>query len=131
MGFFRPLGMSAILPRRPGCYVSPCSALGSNLLPFMFLDSQWQLGMDSGALIAVPIPEEYSEKGEAIQKAVNQAVLESEENGMSKRGKDVTPWLLSRVAELTKHDSIDSNIALLRNTALIGSSVSPLWLAPF
>lgn len=86
--------------------------------------------MDNGALIAVPIPEEYSEKGEAIQKAVDQAVLESEENGMSKRGKDVTPWLLSRVAQLTKDDSIDSNIALLRNTAFIGSSLSSLSIAP-
>ncbi|KAJ7783733.1 indigoidine synthase A-like protein [Mycena maculata] len=85
---------------------------------------QWQLGMENGALIALPIPEEYSEKGEAIQKAVNQAVLESEENGMSKRGKDVTPWLLARVAELTKHDSIDSNVALLRNTALIGGQIA-------
>ncbi|KAF7347872.1 Indigoidine synthase A-like protein [Mycena venus] len=88
------------------------------------LHAQWQLGMDNGALIAVPIPEEYAEKGEIIQQAVNQAVLESEQNGMSKRGKDVTPWLLSRVAELTKHDSIDSNIALLKNTALIGGKIA-------
>ncbi|KAJ7487551.1 indigoidine synthase A-like protein [Mycena galericulata] len=88
------------------------------------LYNQWQLGMDGGSLIAVPIPEEYTERGEAIQKAVNQAVLESEENGMSKRGKDATPWLLSRVAELTKHLSIDSNIALLRNTALIGGQIA-------
>ncbi|KAJ7634255.1 Indigoidine synthase A like protein-domain-containing protein [Mycena polygramma] len=84
------------------------------------LYSQWQLGMENGALIAVPIPEEYAKEGEAIQQAVNQAVLESDENGMSKRGKDVTPWLLARVAELTKDESIDSNIALLKNTALIG-----------
>ncbi|KAF7339506.1 Indigoidine synthase A-like protein [Mycena sanguinolenta] len=88
------------------------------------LHSQWQLGLDNGALIAVPIPEEYAEKGEIIQQAVNQAVLESEQNGMSKRGKDVTPWLLSRVAELTKRDSIDSNIALLKHTALIGGKIA-------
>ncbi|KAJ7492667.1 indigoidine synthase A-like protein [Mycena latifolia] len=88
------------------------------------LYTQWQLGMDNGALIAVPIPEEYAEKGESIQTAVNQAVRESEENGMSKRGKEATPWLLSRVAELTKHTSIDSNIALLKNTALIGGQIA-------
>ncbi|KAJ7630893.1 indigoidine synthase A-like protein [Roridomyces roridus] len=91
---------------------------------FFFLDSQFQLGMDNGALIAVPIPEEHSAKGEAIQQAVTQAVLESENNGMSKRGKDVTPWLLSRVAELTNSNSIESNIALLRNTALIGGQIA-------
>ncbi|KAJ7225560.1 indigoidine synthase A-like protein [Mycena pura] len=88
------------------------------------LYNQWQLGMENGVLIAVPIPEEYAAKGELIQWAVNQAVRESEENGMSKRGKEVTPWLLSRVAELTKHDSIDSNIALLKNTALIGGQIA-------
>ncbi|KAJ6509487.1 indigoidine synthase A-like protein, partial [Mycena vitilis] len=88
------------------------------------LYSQWQLGMENGALIAVPIPEEYAQKGEAIQQAVNQAVLESDENGMSKRGKDVTPWLLARVAELTKDESIESNIALLKNTALIGGQIA-------
>ncbi|KAJ6519771.1 Indigoidine synthase A like protein-domain-containing protein [Mycena sanguinolenta] len=88
------------------------------------LHAQWQLGLDNGALIAVPIPEEYAEKGEIIQQAVDQAILESEQNGMSKRGKDVTPWLLSRVAQLTKRDSIDSNIALLKHTALIGGKIA-------
>jgi pseudouridine-5'-phosphate glycosidase/pseudouridine kinase len=107
----------------------PFIASVSDLVPFS--DSQWQLGMDNGALIAVPIPDEYAEKGEIIQQAVNQAVLESEANGMSKRGKDVTPWLLSRVAELTQHESIDSNIALLKNTALIGLAFSSLLLVGF
>ncbi|KAJ7786260.1 indigoidine synthase A-like protein [Mycena metata] len=92
------------------------------------LFSQWQLGFEGGALIAAPIPDEYAEKGEAIQRAVSQAVRESEENGMSKRGKDVTPWLLSRVAELTKSDSIESNIALLENCALIVGWVQILFV---
>ncbi|KAK0446390.1 uncharacterized protein EV420DRAFT_1484047 [Desarmillaria tabescens] len=57
-------------------------------------DTQWQFGMDNGILIAAPIPEEHEKEGSSIQKAVDQAVRESEENGMSKRGKEVTPWLL-------------------------------------
>lgn len=76
--------------------------------------------MENGALIAVPIPTECEASGEKIQACVNQAVLESEENGISRRGKDVTPWLLNRVAELSAGDSLVSNIALLKNTALIG-----------
>lgn len=43
---------------------------------------------------------------------------------MNKRGKEVTPWLLARVAELTKGDSMSSNLALLRNTARVGQSFS-------
>ncbi|KAJ7071079.1 indigoidine synthase A-like protein [Mycena amicta] len=77
---------------------------------------QSQLGMQNGALFAVPIPEEYAERGRLIQEAVDQAVRESENNGMNKRGKDV--------AELTKHDSIEANIALLKNSALIGGQIA-------
>lgn len=88
-------------------------------------DTQWQLDMNNGALIAVPIPVEYEEIGMTIQKAVDQAVTEAEENGISKRGKEVTPWLLARVSELTKGSSLESNIALLKNTALVGEYVYP------
>jgi pseudouridylate synthase / pseudouridine kinase len=88
-------------------------------------DAQWQLGMQNGALIAVPIPEEYEAVGERIQLSVNQAVLESEQNGISKSGKDATPWLLNRIAELSNGESLVSNIALLKNTALIGEQ--RLW----
>ncbi|SJL05436.1 uncharacterized protein ARMOST_08803 [Armillaria ostoyae] len=88
------------------------------------LHTQWQLGMDNGILIAAPIPEEHEKVGTSIQQAVDQAVRESEENGMSKRGKEVTPWLLSRIVELTGGESLNSNVALLKNTALIGGQIA-------
>jgi pseudouridine-5'-phosphate glycosidase len=90
---------------------------------FAYIDTQWQLDMNNGALIAVPIPMEYEKIGMTIQKAVDQAVAEAEENGVSKRGKEATPWLLARVNELTKGDSLESNIALLKNTALVGECI--------
>lgn len=76
--------------------------------------------MNNGALIAVPVPEEYEEMGSKIQDAVEKAVAESEQNGISSRGKEATPWLLQRVSELTNQESLTSNIALLENTAKIG-----------
>lgn len=88
------------------------------------LHTQWQLDMRNGALIAVPIPVEYEEIGMTIQKAVDQAVAEAEENGVSKRGKEATPWLLTRISELTKGESLESNIALLRNTASVGGEIA-------
>ncbi|KAF7310868.1 Indigoidine synthase A-like protein [Mycena chlorophos] len=88
------------------------------------LHTQAQLGMQHGVLFAAPIPEEYAERGQVFQEAVDQAVRESEINGMSKRGKDVTPWLLGRVAELTQRGSIEANIALLENSALIGGQIA-------
>jgi pseudouridylate synthase / pseudouridine kinase len=96
--------------------------------------------MTNGALIGVPIPAKYEAVGAEIQRAVDRAVIESEQNGMSKRGKDVTPWILNRVSELTQGKSIESSestssattctrqsvaptdIALLEETALVGES---------
>ena len=77
------------------------------------LGTQAGLGMKNGALFAAPIPERYEAIGERIQHAVQQAVRESEENGMNKRGKEVTPWLLKRVGELTSGKSLDSSELLL------------------
>ena len=82
--------------------------------------------MKNGVLFAVPIPEEHEAVGQDIQKIVDQAVRESEENGISASGNDSTPWLLSRIAELSKGKSLASNIALLENTALVGEVSSSL-----
>ena len=76
--------------------------------------------MKNGMLFAVPIPEQYQAAGEKIQEFVNQAVRESEENGMARSGKDVTPWLLDRVVQLSQGKSLESNIALLKNNAFVG-----------
>jgi pseudouridylate synthase / pseudouridine kinase len=65
--------------------------------------------MPTGALFAAPIPPAYHAIGEDLQGAVERAVRESEENGMSKRGKEATPWLLARVGELTKGRSLASS----------------------
>ncbi|KAH9898318.1 indigoidine synthase A-like protein [Cubamyces lactineus] len=88
------------------------------------LHTQKQLGMSNGALFAVPIPEEYEAVGQELQRAVEQAVLESEANGVSRRGKEATPWLLKRVGELTAGKSLASNIALIENTALVGGQIA-------
>ncbi|KAG6862362.1 hypothetical protein C0995_011802 [Termitomyces sp. Mi166 len=88
------------------------------------LYKQWQLGMKNGVVFAVPIPEQFEEIGVHIQRAVDQAVAESEDNGISKLGKEATPWLLSRVGELTQGTSRASNIALIENTALVGGKIA-------
>jgi pseudouridine-5'-phosphate glycosidase/pseudouridine kinase len=79
------------------------------------------LGLSNGALFAVPVPLEDEADGALIQAAIEQAVAESETTGISKRGKEATPWLLARIAELTNGQSVKSNIALLKNTALVGT----------
>ncbi|KAF8760898.1 Indigoidine synthase A protein [Rhizoctonia solani] len=83
-----------------------------------------KLGVQSGTIFGVPIPKEFESVGLEIQAAVDKAVLESEANGIAKSGRDATPWLLSRVRELTKGLSIPSNVALLENNARIGARIA-------
>jgi pseudouridine-5'-phosphate glycosidase/pseudouridine kinase len=90
------------------------------LLKHSCADTQWQLGMSNGALFGVPIPQQYEAVGATMQDAIEQAVKESQENGVNKRGKEATPWLLKRVSELTQGKSLVSNIALIQNTASVG-----------
>lgn len=81
-------------------------------------------GMQNGFVFGVPIPREYEQAGILIQTAVEQAVRESVEQGIDKRGKEATPWLLQRVGELTKGDSIVSNRGLVLNNVKVASQVA-------
>ncbi|KAG9104551.1 hypothetical protein FRC06_001331 [Ceratobasidium sp. 370] len=83
-----------------------------------------RLGIQSGTIFGVPIPKEFEKAGLEIQAAVDQAVRESEENGIAKSGRDATPWLLSRVKDITKGLSLPSNIALLENNARVGARIA-------
>lgn len=65
--------------------------------------------MENGALFGVPIPEQFESIGQTLQEAVEVALAEAELNGVSKRGKEATPWLLNRVGELTKGTSLASS----------------------
>ncbi|KAI9512927.1 indigoidine synthase A-like protein [Russula earlei] len=88
------------------------------------LFTQRGLGMTNGVLFGTPIPESYTGVGMELQEAVEQAVQESQESGMDKRGKEVTPWLLERVRVLTSGKSLASNIALIENTARKGAQIA-------
>ncbi|XP_038636880.1 uncharacterized protein zgc:136858 isoform X2 [Scyliorhinus canicula] len=81
-----------------------------------------KFGQDSGVLIAVPIPEEQAASGLVIDDAIQQAVEEARNKGIL--GKDVTPFILDRVYELTKGISLTANIALIKNNAKVGSRIA-------
>ena len=86
---------------------------------------QADLGFSGGMLVANPIPEEYSMPKDVIDKAIDQAIRECEEQGI--RGKDTTPFLLARVAELTGGDSLASNIQLVFNNARIAARTAAAY----
>ncbi|KAJ2557763.1 hypothetical protein EV175_001142 [Coemansia sp. RSA 1933] len=78
-----------------------------------------QLGLQSGQVVAVPIPEENARDAVAIEQAIDVAVREAESKGVT--GKASTPFLLKRVVELTGGASLAANIALVKNNAAVAS----------
>ena len=74
-----------------------------------------ELGFQGGMLVTNPIPEEYSMDPAVINKAIEQAVREANEQGV--KGKNITPFLLDRIQQITGGDSLNSNIQLVFNNA--------------
>ncbi len=87
-----------------------------------FLNAKWGMNLNGGVVIANPIPEAYAMDPAKIQQAIEQALAESVEQGIS--GKESTPFLLARVAELTGGDSLASNIQLVFNNARLAAGIA-------
>ena len=77
------------------------------------------LGLRGGMLVTNPIPEEYAMPLETINAAIDQAIAECNVKGI--HGKETTPFLLARVAEITGGDSLASNIRLVYNNAALAA----------
>lgn len=86
------------------------------------LRAKWDLGLGGGAVIANPIPAEYAMDRAVIDAAIDQAVKEAAEAGV--KGKEVSPFLLGRVLELTGGESLESNIKLVLNNAALAARIA-------
>jgi len=86
---------------------------------------KWQTGLNGGLVVANPIPEQFAMAEEGINAAIDQAVREAEEQGVT--GKASTPFLLARVAELTGGDSLKSNIQLVFNNARLACDIAKAY----
>lgn len=87
-----------------------------------FLAAKWEMGLTGGVVVANPIPQEYAMDQQTIDSAVEQALAESVEQNVT--GKESTPFLLARVAELTGGNSLASNIQLVLNNARLGAAIA-------
>lgn len=86
------------------------------------LKAKWDLNLKGGAVIANPIPEEHAMDEEFINGIIASALKEAAEKNIA--GKDVTPFMLGKVKELTEGKSLDANIALVKHNAVIGSKIA-------
>ena len=84
--------------------------------------TQNDLGFPGGMLVTNPIPEEYAMPLDTINAAIDKAISECEAKGI--HGKETTPFLLARVAELTGGNSLASNIQLVYNNAALAAETA-------
>nr|WP_319251212.1 pseudouridine-5'-phosphate glycosidase [uncultured Celeribacter sp.] len=80
------------------------------------------MGLKGGQLIANPIPETDEIPRDVIMPFVEAALREAEEKAIS--AKEVTPFLLQRIFELTEGRSLTANIALVRNNARLAAAIA-------
>ncbi|MGC8902337.1 MAG: pseudouridine-5'-phosphate glycosidase [Fervidobacterium sp.] len=81
-----------------------------------------ELGIEGALLVANPIPEEFSISEQEVEGYIRQALNECFEKGIS--GKLVTPYLLSRIAELSNGKTLKANIELLKNNVHLACQIA-------
>ena len=86
------------------------------------LKAKWDLNLNGGMVIANPIKKIDSMDHNVITKAINDALIEA--NKLEIKGKEITPFLLGKVKELTGGESLESNIKLVYNNALVGAKIA-------
>jgi len=87
-----------------------------------FIQTKWQLGLRGGVVVSNPVPEMFAMDKDDIDRITSQALAEAAQQGVS--GKAVTPFLLSRIKELTEGRSLMTNIALVKHNALVGAELA-------
>ncbi|MBT6343430.1 MAG: pseudouridine-5-phosphate glycosidase, partial [Tateyamaria sp.] len=80
------------------------------------------LGLPGGQLIANPIPNRYEINHAIIKPIINEAQKDADNIGIT--GKEVTPYLLQRIYELTEGRSLSANIGLVRNNAKLAAKIA-------
>ena len=86
------------------------------------LKARRDLGLTGGVLVSNPCPEEMALPNEYIEKAIEEAVKEAEEQKIT--GKALTPFLLSRIATITGGESLETNMALVKNNARLAAKIA-------
>lgn len=86
------------------------------------IHTKWALGLEGGVLIGNPIPEEYALDFDYMEGIIDQALKEADQKGV--RGKDITPFMLAKVKEMTKGVSFASNVQLAYNNARVAAKIA-------
>jgi pseudouridine-5'-phosphate glycosidase len=86
------------------------------------IKTKWDLGLEGGVLIGNPIPEEYALDFDEMERVINAALAEADEKGV--RGKEITPFLLAKIKQITKGVSFASNVQLAYNNVRVAARIA-------
>ena len=86
------------------------------------LHTKWEAGMEGGAVLANPIPQEYELDFDEMEGVINKALAMAKEQGI--HGKATTPFLLSHIKDLTHGVAFASNVQLAYNNARMASKIA-------
>lgn len=89
--------------------------------------AQQSLGIERALLITVPVPEEFEMAADDLETALNEALTDAEQQSVS--GRDLTPFLLSRMAQQSAGTTLRANIALLENNARVAAEIARAYCA--
>jgi pseudouridine-5'-phosphate glycosidase len=97
---------------------SPAEAAG-------MLKAWWDLGLSGGAVFGNPIPAEYAAPPETIAAATAEALKRAERAGIT--GKEITPFLLDTIKELTGGESLEANKHLVYHNAALAAEIAAAY----
>ena len=80
------------------------------------------LGLRGGMLVTNPIPEQYAMDHDYISRTIEDACAEAAQKGV--KGKELTPFLLDRIQQITAGKSLEANIELVYNNARLASRIA-------
>ena len=83
---------------------------------------QRSLGLKTGILVTNPIPQADAIESASIDPHIAAAVRDAEAQGIGR--KDLTPYLLGRILDLTGGRSLEANIALVKNNAALAARMA-------
>jgi len=84
--------------------------------------TKWELGLKGGILICKPIPRKYSLPKAEIEEKISKALEKAAKKKIT--GKNLTPFLLGEINELSGGKSLEANIALIKNNASLGAKIA-------
>jgi len=84
--------------------------------------TQRELGLRSALLITVPVPSEAEVPPELLSQTLDMSLDDARKKNIS--GRDLTPFLLARMSELSQGATLRANIALLQNNARVAAQIA-------